>query len=161
MRVVAVRTLDGAFVDAMLEGHGELGFDVGVAGVAEILLLVGEEVFGSGRLMDGVAVDADDFGLGVAAAADVGAGHILRMTLEAVIEGFLGGEGGEGGDGFLLSAAVDVGATGAMAAFATAVRLGVGVAEEVLGLDEVTASAGLRADVGIFGSLGPQDAEEE
>lgn len=52
-----------------------------------------------------------------------------------------------------------MGATGAVAAFATAVGLGVGVAEEVLGLDKVAASAGLRADVGILqylgGSLGP------
>ncbi len=159
--VVAIRTLDGAFVDAMLERHGELGFNVGVAGVAEILLLVGEKVFGSRRLMDGVAVGADDFGLSVAAAADIGAGHILRVALEAVVERLLGGERREGDDRVLLPAAVDVSATRAVTAFAAAVGLGVGVAEELLGLDEVTPSAGLRADVGVLGSLGPQDAEEE
>ena len=98
MGLVAVGALDGAFVDAMLEGHGELGLHVGVAVVAEVLLLVGEEVFGGSRFVDGVAVGADDFGLGVAAAANVGAGHILRMALEAVIKGLLGGEDGEGDD---------------------------------------------------------------
>ena len=159
MRVVAVGTLDGAFVDAVLEWHGELGFDVGVAGVAEVLLLVSEEVLRGGRFMDGVTGGADHFGLGMAAAADIGAGHILRVALEAGIEGLLGREDGEGDDQVLLPTAVDVGATGAVAAFATAVRLGVGVAEELLSLDEVTASAGLGADVRVFrylsGSLGP------
>ena len=95
----------------------------------------------------------------MAAAADIGAGHILRVALEAGIEGLLGREDGEGDDQVLLPTAVDVGATGAVAAFATAVRLGVGVAEELLSLDEVTASAGLGADVRVFrylsGSLGP------
>jgi hypothetical protein len=81
------------------------------------------------------------------------------MLLEAVVEGLLGGEDGEGDDGILFASAVDVGAAGAVAAFATAVRRGVGVAEELLSLDEVTASAGLGADVRVVrylsGSLGP------
>ena len=159
MGIVAVRALDGTFIDAMLEGHGELSFDVGMAAVAEVFLLMGEEVFGGSRFVDGVAVGADDFGLGVAAAANVGAGHILRMALQAVIKGLLGGEDGEGDDQVLLAARIHMGAPGAVAAFATAVGLGVGVAEKVLGLDKVAASAGLRADVGILrylgGSLGP------
>ena len=43
VRIVAIGALHEAFVDAMLGGHGELRAHGGVAGVAELVLLLGEQ----------------------------------------------------------------------------------------------------------------------
>lgn len=116
--VMAIRALHEAFVDAVLDGHGELGADVGMALVAEIGLLFGEEVFGGGRFVDGVAIGADDVGGGVGTAADVGAADLGLVAGEAVVEGLFRAEIGEGDDLRLVTLGGDVFATGAVAAFA-------------------------------------------
>jgi len=158
--VVAVGALHGAFVDTVFEGHGELRLDVGVAAVTEIFLRLGEEMFGGSGLVNGVAVGADDVGLGVGAVADIVAGPVFAVAGEAVIERLAGGEGREGDNEIFLAAGADVGAAGAVAAFAAAFGLGVRVAEEGLGLRDVAGAAGLGSDVRIFG-LGFQQAGEQ
>ena len=46
--IVAIGAFDHAFVHAMLEGHGELRADAGVAGVAQLgLLLFGQQKSGA------------------------------------------------------------------------------------------------------------------
>lgn len=158
--VVAVGALHGAFVDTVFEGHGELRLDVGVAAITEVFLRLGQEMFGGSGLMNGVAVGADDIGLGVGAVADVVAGPVFAVAGEAVIECFARGESREGDDEIFFAAGADVGTAGTVAAFAAAFGLGVGVTEERLGLRGVTGAAGLGPDVGIFG-LGFQQAGEQ
>ena len=89
MRIVAIGTLDNAFVYAMLEWHRELRSYGGVAAVAEFGLLLREEVLGRLRLMNRVAVCADDVFLGVRASADVGARKSLRMAAQACVQNLL------------------------------------------------------------------------
>jgi hypothetical protein len=114
-----------------------------MAGVAEVLLLIGEQVFGGSRLMNGVAVRTDDVGLGMATALDVVAGEIFRVTLETVVERLGGGELGEGDDGRFLAAAGDVRSSGAVTALAAPIGLGVSVTEEVLRLHRVAGATSL------------------
>ncbi len=63
VRIVAIRTVHEAFIDAVFEGHGELRADVGMAAVAEICLLLGEQKFRSSRFVHRVATIAGDFPL--------------------------------------------------------------------------------------------------
>ncbi len=65
MGVMAVRALHKALVHPMLEGHRELRADVGVAGIAELSLVLGQERFWCGRSMDRVATGTDDIRPGV------------------------------------------------------------------------------------------------
>ena len=52
VRIVAIRALDDAFVDAMLEGHGELSLYGGVTGIAELGLFFREQESMEGHLAD-------------------------------------------------------------------------------------------------------------
>lgn len=65
MRIVAIRALNHAFIDAMLHGHFKLRTDRRVAGVAEFGLLLREQEFRCRGFMDGMAVRADHIGFGV------------------------------------------------------------------------------------------------
>src|SRR5581483_7478680 len=67
----------------MLHRHVELRANVRVTGVTEERLLLCEKVFGRGRLVDRMAIGADDIRLRVGRAADIGARHLLRMAGEA------------------------------------------------------------------------------
>jgi len=58
MLVMAVRALDQALVDAMPEGHIELGFLLQVARVAKIGLRLDQQLFLCSRMVRGVAIGA-------------------------------------------------------------------------------------------------------
>src|SRR5579859_7035546 len=58
MRIVAVRALHESFVHAMLGRHLELSARPGMTPVTEFALFLGQEVFRSRRVMDGVAAGA-------------------------------------------------------------------------------------------------------
>ena len=73
VRVVAIRAVHEAFVDAMLEGHGELRANIRVAAIAEIGLAAGQQEFWRLELVYGVAPGANHSVQGVRAAPDVGA----------------------------------------------------------------------------------------
>src|SRR5689334_23359361 len=60
MRIVAIRALHEALVDAMLSRHLKLRANSGVAAVAELALLFGQQELGSRRVMDRVATGAGD-----------------------------------------------------------------------------------------------------
>lgn len=143
--IMAVGALHEAFVDAVFDGLGELGLDVGVALVAELGLGFGEELAGRGGLVDGMTGGAGDVGGGVGGAADVGAGELFGVAGEAVVEGGAGGELGEGDDFGFVAFAFDMGAAGAVAGLAVVFRFEVGVTEEGLGQVGVTAPAGVTA----------------
>ncbi len=53
--IMAIRTLHGALIHAMLEGHRELRPYLSMAAITKIGLLLREEKFGSGGFMDRVA----------------------------------------------------------------------------------------------------------
>lgn len=158
--VVAVRALHEAFVDAVFDGLGELGLDVGVALVAELGLGFGEELAGGGGFVDGMAGSAGDVGGGVRGAADVGAGELFGVAGEAVVEGGAGGELGEGDDFGFVAFAFDVGATGAVAGLAVVFGFEVGIAEEGLGQVGMTAAAGIAAGKAGRERLGKQQQQE-
>lgn len=133
MGIVAIGALHEALVDAVFDGLGELGLDLGVALVAELGLGFGEELAGRGGFVDGVAGGAGDVRCSVRGAADVGAGELFGVAGEAVVEGGAGGELGEGDDFGFVAIGLDVGAAGTVAGLAVVLRLEVGVTEEGLG----------------------------
>src|ERR1039457_3885421 len=67
VRVVAIRTLHEALVHAMLGGHVELRANGGVAHVTKLVLLLGQKILGSGRMVNRVAT---------------GAGHVIQGRSE-------------------------------------------------------------------------------
>ena len=80
VRIVAVRTLHEAFVDAVLGGHGELRAHGGVAAVAQLVLLLREQVFRRGRMVDRVATGAGHVVLRVLGAVDIRAFEVARVA---------------------------------------------------------------------------------
>jgi len=119
MRVVAIATGHDTFVNAMLEGHGELGANIGVALVAQLRLHFRQQKFRSGGRVDGVTAGTHNIVLGVGGSADVGAGECLGMTAQAVVLDLLGLELGEGDDAGLSAVGLDVCLAGTVAAFAS------------------------------------------
>jgi len=97
--IVAVRTLDYALIDAMLEGHRELRPDSTVAAIAEIRLPLGQQKFRRGRLVNRVAIGTDHILLHVNAAADVGTREGLTVAAEARVQGLGWTEFRKGNDG--------------------------------------------------------------
>ena len=65
VRVVAIATGHHSFVDAMLERHGELGTNIGVASVAQLRLDFRQQKLRRSRRMDGVTTGAHNIVLGV------------------------------------------------------------------------------------------------
>ena len=88
MGIMAIRTLDNAFVHPVLERHGELRSDRGVAGVTEVRLLLRQQKLRSRRLVNGMATAANHVGHRMRGAADIGARKIFRVTGEAVVQDF-------------------------------------------------------------------------
>jgi len=160
VRVVAVRAGHEAFVDAMLGGHGELGADVGVAAVAEVGLLFGQQVLGSLRFVDGVATIAGDVGLCVNGAADFGARPILGVASKAGVKRLACAHEQERARNRAASAlGLDVTLAGTVTAFAASAfwnfraagdALVVSIAEEGLPKIGVTRLAGIAANVAIL-----------
>jgi len=156
VRIMAIRAFDDAFVHTMLEGHGKLRLDGGMAGITKLGLFFRQEKFRGFRIVDGVAVGADHILLGVNAAADVGAGKGLRVAAETGVESLFGSDFGERDDGRLAAVSVDVGLAGSMAALTTVVfgRFLAGggsfimrVAEKLVPQRRVTSLAGFAANV--------------
>jgi hypothetical protein len=87
---VAIRASHEALVDTVLEGLGELSPDAGVAGVADIALLFGEECFLGPGLVDGMTGIAGYAGEGMRRPAEVGPAERFGMAAEAVVEYLLG-----------------------------------------------------------------------
>ena len=151
MRVVAIATVHDAFVDAMLERHGELRTNIGVAFVAKFRLGFRQEKFLRGGTVDGVATRAHHIVLGVRGAPDVGAGQRLRVAAQAVIQDLFRFELGESNDGGLSAVGCDVSLPRSMAAFASGMFrrfLASGDALEMRVLKE------FRGDVGMAGFAG-------
>ena len=88
MRIVAIRTLHEAFVDAVLAGHFELRADAGVASVTQLGPLLGEQKLECWRMMNGMAGSAGDTGQRVLRAAYVGLLKIARVASETGFERF-------------------------------------------------------------------------
>lgn len=157
VRIMAIGTLNGTLIHAMLERHGELRLHGSVAGIAELtLLLLREEKFRGFRIMDGMAVGANDVRLRVRAAADVRPRERLRMAAQAGIESFLWSDFGKRDDSRLASVSFDVGFPGSVAAFATGIfgrlltagdALVVGVTEELVENRSVAGLACFAANV--------------
>ncbi len=143
MGIVAVGAVHEAFVDAVFERHGELGADVGVAGVAKVGLLLGEQGFGSGGFVDGVAGRANDVGGGVAGAAYVLAAERLLVAGQAVVEDLLGLHDGESLDGGFAAFGFQMFFGGAVAGLAGLLEFGVGVFEKYRGHVRVAGTAGV------------------
>ena len=90
VRIVAIRALHEAFVHAVLGRHIELRAHRGVAGVAELALLLRQQIFRRGRMVDGVAAGAGHIVQRVFGAADIGPGEIAGMAGEAAFRISLG-----------------------------------------------------------------------
>ena len=71
--IVAVRALHESFIHAVFDRHLKLGPNIGVAGVTEIDLLTGQQEFGSGSLVNRMAIRTDHIGLCMGRAPDIGA----------------------------------------------------------------------------------------
>ena len=109
VRIVAVGALHEAFIHAVLGGHVELRADGGMAGVAHLVLLLCQQIFGRRRVVDGVATGARDIVQGVLGAANVGAVQVARVTFETIVEDGLGRHQGKGvWDGRFAAARFDV-----------------------------------------------------
>ena len=115
---MAVRANHETFIDTVLEGHGELGANLRMAGVAEINLLHCQQILRNGRLVDGMAIGADYVAQRVRRAANIGSAQSFRVAPQTVVQYGLRLKLGEGNDGSLAAARLDVGLTRTVAAFA-------------------------------------------
>ena len=108
MNAVAVVAGNEAFIDAMVIGAAELGALIGMAGVAELRLLLNEQVLRLGRVMGTVAIDATDLVAHVRRAGR----KVLRlgvpMALEATAARFLPRHAREANNLALVAASGDV-----------------------------------------------------
>lgn len=122
VRIVAIRTLDGTLIHPMLERHRELRLHRSVAGITKLtLLLLREQKSRSLRVVDRVAVGADDIRLRVRAPADIGARERLRMATEAGVESLFGPDFGKRDNGRLTAVCFDVGFPRSVAALAAGI----------------------------------------
>ncbi len=118
MGIVAVRARHEALIDPVLERHRELGAHVRVAVVAEIHLLLCEQRLGRLRLMDRMAVRADDISPGVFGPANVGSGQGFGVAGEAAVHDFAGLFLREGEDCGFAAFCLDMRFAGAVTALA-------------------------------------------
>lgn len=151
VRIVAVAAGNQAFFNLVVEGHGELRLDFGVALEAELGLRSLEEMILVLALVNAMAAYAADIGLGVRRAGKVR--MRAGMAAEAFCIDILGGSLGGIEDLGLVAAAVHVLFARAMAVFAghaDAIVHGRGfivlVAGKALGDFFVTSGASLAAD---------------
>jgi hypothetical protein len=121
MRIMTVGARHEAFVDAMLERHGKLATDIGVACVAKVDLALGQQEFRLRRLVDGVAIGAYHVVQRVGGAANVGAAQGFSVTAQAVIENLFGLQLGKGDYASFSPMRFDVRLAGTVAALASGV----------------------------------------
>ena len=97
MRVVTIRAFHRPLVDAMLEGHRKLSAYGGVTSVTEVALLGGfEQIARCGRMMNRVAICADDVSQRMFTSPDICARDRLRVATQARVQDFLRREFREG-----------------------------------------------------------------
>ena len=117
VRIVAVRARHHAFVHTMLKGHVELRPDLVVAVVAEVSLLLREQIFGVCRPVDRVTIRTHDVVLCVFRSPDLSPIDVLAVALEAVVQDSFGGQFTESDDGRLSAARFDVSLSRTVARF--------------------------------------------
>ena len=159
VRVMAVRALDGALVDAVLEGKIEARADIGVALVANVFLAFGEQMTGLFRVVNRMAVDAADLGGRVRRAANVHLAEVFGVTAQAAVQHLIGFEKREEDDFRFIAQAFEVLLAGTVAAFAASAfrrleargnRFEMRVAVEAAGDNGMAGRADLAAEVVIF-----------
>ncbi len=159
VRVMAVRALDRALVDAVLEGKIEARADIGVALVANLFLAFGEQMTGLLRVVNRMAVDAADLGGRMRRAANVHLAEVLGVTAQAAVQHLTGFEEREADDFRCIAQAFEVLLAGTVAAFAAGAfrrleargnRFEMRVAVEAAGDIGMAGRADLAAEVVIF-----------
>jgi hypothetical protein len=103
----------------MLEGHGELGANFGVAAVAKINLFFRQQEFRGRRFVDGMAAGTNDFVEGMSRLADICPAQSFSVTSKTVVEDVFGWNLGKSDDGGFAAAGVDMGFAGSVTAFAS------------------------------------------
>ncbi len=119
MRIVAIRALHEAFIDAMLNGHRKLRPHIGMAAIAEVGLWLGQKLFGRGSLVDRMAVGTDYVGGGVRTAANVCPTKLLRMARQAIVEYLFRSQARKSDNFRLVSLRLCMSFAGAVTTFAT------------------------------------------
>jgi len=151
--IVAIAAANRAFVHWMVEGHVECGFLIAVAREAELGLFGLQQVLRSFRLVNAVAAEATDVGLGVRGAIEIRVR--TGMAAQAGGAGFFGAEFVEAADLGDIATTLNVGlarSVAALAGDAFALMLegetGVGIVRIGKFFDHigVTRGAGLLAD---------------
>ena len=95
MRVVAIRAIHEALIHSMFEWHGELRFHVQMTAGTQCGLGFRQQLYRRGRVVNGVAVGANDVVLRVGRPADIGARERLAMTPQASVQHLLFGDLGK------------------------------------------------------------------
>lgn len=121
MRIMAIAASHESFIHAVLERHGELRADIGMAAVTELRLAFRQQEFGRSRFVDGVALRAADVVQRVNRAVDIRAGEAFGMATQAGLCGFSWRQQREGADGGFASVRFHVRLAGAMAPFAAGI----------------------------------------
>lgn len=98
MRVVAVGTPHGAFVDAMFVWHIELRPNIGVAGVAQLRLRLRKQLSMRSRLVNGVAFRTDHAVVGVNGSLNVESNRVAGVTAQTRVHPLPGLQLGERDD---------------------------------------------------------------
>lgn len=86
VRIMAIRALNNAFIHAMFHRHIELRANRSVALVAKLALLFRQQKFRRRRIVNRMAVRADNVGLCMHGTPDIRAREILRMAAQAGID---------------------------------------------------------------------------
>jgi hypothetical protein len=146
VRVMAIGANDHPFVDAVLERHGKLRTNVGMAAIAKLGLRAGQQKLRHRRFVNGMAIRTHHVVLAVRRPPDVRSGERLRVTAEAFIENLLWLELGKCNDRRLSAARRNVGAAGSVAALASGVLGFLLAGSKTL---EVRILVKLRPDVGM------------
>jgi hypothetical protein len=119
VRIVAVRAAHETFIDAMLEGHGELCANFTVAAVAEIGLFLSEQEFGSGGFMDRMTAGANYLVERVRGLSNICPAKSLGVTPKAVCKNILGLKLRKSDDGGFAAVRVYMSFTGSVTTFAS------------------------------------------
>ena len=91
MRIVAIATGHEPFIHAVLERHGKLCADIGVAAVTKLRLTFRQQKFRRGGFVDGMALRTADVVERVNGAVDVRASEASGMAAQAGLRGFFWG----------------------------------------------------------------------
>jgi tetratricopeptide (TPR) repeat protein len=118
MRVVTIRALNHALIHAMLHGHGKLRPYIGVARIAKLGLLLGQQKPRRCGFMDGVAVGAHHIRFRMLRPLYIRSRYGICMARQAVFQDLLFGHHGKSPDRRLLAHAFHMCAPRPVASFA-------------------------------------------